>query len=144
MNGLFSEHPEITGSYLNACFDKNSKLVIIGSCADSTSSLQNSFLTRFEMKFTGLPEIEAAEKIIIYPNPITGNKFYLFFESGENYPASFELFDLFGRKVSAGYTIPTAKEIHSVELESHINNGIYFLNIHNDKSASSHKITLIR
>ena len=72
----------------------------------------------------GIADIDALAKILIYPNPTTGE---LHVTSNEFPVTDVEVFDVYGRKLSSNHLISTSPH-HQINI-SHLSAGIYFLKI---------------
>jgi hypothetical protein len=134
INGIFSEYSQINGSYINACSDKNDKLVIIGTYSDPVTNVQNSFLTRYELIYTGIEENNNDPQVLIYPNPASDIITIEFGTSLEN--TDIVLSDIQGRIIKS---LKRSNFKESIDVSS-LENGIYLLRIESASGFSVEKI----
>jgi len=120
-NPKISEHCQ--HRYLFVKEDNGNLLEIITSNDLVPSNLEAQW-TFVDSIMVSVRKIEKEPKILLYPNPTTGELRITYHELGID---NIEIFDIYGRKVSSHHLIPSSS--HHIISISHLTAGIYFVRI---------------
>lgn len=144
--GIFSDNPYITGSYINGCYDQNNKLVIIGTYADSASGSQRSFLTRYKLQINDTKETTEPFGLNIFPNPVTANQLFLrtINPDSEQIDISYEICNIIGKVCQKGLFERVNTREWKIDLNSNISNGFYYLTVRKGVFSESIKLLIER
>jgi choice-of-anchor B domain-containing protein len=85
---------------------------------------------------TGINELDAANQVNVYPNPVT-NQINLHFKDGSNVSYQFQLVDMNGSIIREGRT--NANQ-NTIDLDATIQKGFYLLKLHNENETTHLKI----
>jgi len=106
--------------------------------ADQASSAANRFDVVFETAL-GTDESAFADGIRVYPNPVTGNQFFVALPSGFEGNIALSMANLIGQEVYSDAVIATENVI-SVKPAKLLQSGIYLLTISNGKETTTKKL----
>lgn len=142
-NGLYIFQTDFNASFINACTDNDNNLVAIGTCDGNSGNLNSqTFLTRYKINTTGTTDSDNTDQILIYPNPVDEDHFYIKYEINKNIENSCMIFDNLGRKVMTGVLNNNLLDYHKIDLPDNLRNGLYFLSLQSDHNSKMIKFVV--
>ena len=141
--GIFAVPADFNATFINGCIDNDNNLVAIGTCEGTSGNLNSqTFLTRYNIKTATTNDDIQTEQILLYPNPVDTDYFYINCANKKNITSSYSIFDNLGRKVLTGQFQKEHLENDKIDLPDNLRNGLYFLYLQSDPNSKMIKFVV--
>ena len=141
--GIFSFPADFNATFINGCIDNDNNLVAIGNCEGTSGNLNSqTFLTRYNIKTATTTDDILTEQILLYPNPVDTDHFYINYANKKTITSSYSIFDNLGRKVMTGPLNNKLSDYYKIDLPDNLRNGLYFLSLQSDPNSKMIKFVV--